>query len=90
MSRSFRLTSVLLILIAFIFSMNILAQKTEHSVGLDPKAVSGPKLGLTSPIEAPNTGYGADGVGNNWYSAAIPVGTLTLVGPTGGTLSSRW
>jgi len=86
MSRSFRLTSVLVILIAFIFSMNILAQKTEHSVGLDPKVVSGPKLGLTSPIEAPNTGYGADGVGNNWYSAAIPVGTLTLVGPTGGTL----
>ena len=86
MSRSFRLTSVLVILIAFIFSMNILAQKTEHSVGLDPKVVSGPKLGLTSPIEAPNTGYGADGVGNNWYSAAIPVGTLSLVGPTGGTL----
>lgn len=43
-------------------------------------------MGLTSPIEAPNTGYGADGVGNNWYSAAIPVGTLSLVGPTGGTL----
>ncbi|MBE0571166.1 MAG: hypothetical protein IH618_06440, partial [Ignavibacteriaceae bacterium] len=87
MQKSFQHFSVLVVLLALIFNMNIMAQKTQHSIGLDPNAVSNGKLNLHNPpIEGLTTGYGADGIGNQWYSVDIPGGALTLVGPTGGTL----
>ncbi len=37
-------------------------------------------------IDGTTTGYGADGIGNMWYSVDIPTGALTQIGATGGIL----
>ena len=37
-------------------------------------------------IDGTTTGYGADGIGNMWYSVDIPSGALTQIGATSGTL----
>ena len=86
MFKSFRSYFAIAVLLLFGINTMLLAQKTAPSIGLDPNATSYLNQGVSHPIDLLSTGYGADGIGNQWYNVAIPAGTLGLVGPTGGTL----
>ncbi len=51
-------------------------------VNLDQKH----SINFGNQTDGTTVGYGADGIGNMWYSVDIPAGTLTQIGATGGTL----
>ncbi|MCA0387812.1 MAG: T9SS type A sorting domain-containing protein [Bacteroidetes bacterium] len=75
-----------LLITLFCFTDQLFSQNHETSIGRAP-ATQNPVKEVTKNDNLTTTiAYGSDGIGNLWFSAAIPAGTLTQIGPNGGFL----
>ena len=78
-------SKILFLILFFCLSTQPFPQTSETSIGRAPSTKGPVKEG--SKVDNMTTiGYGSDGIGNLWFSAAIPAGTLTQIGPNGGFL----